>query len=291
MSSYILRNDLIQGSDEWHAWRKGKIGASSVAPIMGLSPYCTPLQIWEQFKFGLVKEKTAAMQRGNDLEEAARNGLNFLFEDQYSFAPTCVESPMYDWLIASLDGVSFDHTGRIEMACEIKCPGRKDHQMALMGFVPEHYYPQLQHIMYILDLPMMIYWSFDGVSGVHVFCQRDDEFIAKMLKAEIGFMESLRDFTPPEPCDADWVEDTDPVRIAAAKKYRELQDREDEIELEKIRLKGILTKVPHCRAKIGSIKVQKILRKGNVDYSRIEMLKTLDLEQYRKPSSESWRIF
>jgi putative phage-type endonuclease len=289
--NYVLRNDLIQGSAEWHEWRKGKIGASSVAPIMGLSPYTTKLQCWETFKFGLVKEKTAAMQRGNDLEESARIALNAYLDPNVNFEPVCVESCMYPWLIASLDGVTFDKDGNVHLACEIKCPGKRDHEIALNGFVPQHYYPQLQHIMCILGLPMMIYWSFDGVKGTPVWIERDDEFIGRMLKEEVAFMESLRDFMPPEPCDKDWVEDTNSARVFAAKRYRELLNRQDEIEEEKMTLKSVLTSVPHPRAMIGGLKVQKVRRKGNVDYGMIEALKTIDLEEYRKPASESWRIF
>lgn len=291
MSSYIERKDLVQGSPEWHAWRKGKIGASSVAPIMGLSPYTTPLQTWEQFKFGTVKEKTAAMQRGNDLEEKARSSLNAYLNGSFHFTPTCVESGYYPWLIASLDGVSYNCDGEIDMACEIKCPGRKDHAVALSGFVPEHYMPQLQHIMYILGLPMMVYYSFDGEKGTCVWAERDDQFIKKMLKFEIDFMESLRDFSPPEPMDSDWVEDTDAERIQAARLYRELQDKQDDIEVEKMRLKSILTNVPHPRTKVGGLRIQKVVRKGTVDYGKIEILKQIDLDAYRKPCVENWRIY
>ena len=38
------------------------------------------------------------------------------------------------------------------------------------------------------------------------------------------------------------------------------------------------------------IKVEKNSRKGNVDYTLIQELKNLDLDQYRKPSFDVWRI-
>ena len=40
----------------------------------------------------------------------------------------------------------------------------------------------------------------------------------------------------------------------------------------------------------GGITMCQIQRKGNVDYSLIEELKGIDLDQYRKPSSFGWRI-
>ena len=117
----------------------------------------------------------------------------------------------------------------------------------------------------------MFYYSFDGERGVAIWVERDNQFISVMLKEEISFMESLRDFIPPDPCDADWVEDNDWSRLEAARIYRELQEQQDDIEQQKLRLRNILTQTPHPRAKIGCMKVQKVRRKGNVDYSGLKL--------------------
>ena len=37
--SFYLIDDLEQGSREWHAWRKGVIGASDAPKIMGENPW------------------------------------------------------------------------------------------------------------------------------------------------------------------------------------------------------------------------------------------------------------
>ena len=153
MSNYILRSDLVQGSDAWHEWRKGKMSASKIAAVMGKSPYTTRLQEWEATKFGVVKEKTAAMQRGNDLEDPARRALIASLGDLYQFEPICVESTMYPWMIASLDGFFIDSQDKV-WACEIKCPGKRDHMTAMLGAAPEHYMPQLQHT----HLPSLSGW-------------------------------------------------------------------------------------------------------------------------------------
>lgn len=288
MSSYTLRSDLVQGTDQWHEWRKGKIGASSVAGIMGLSPYATKLQTWEKFKFNTSTDQNAAMKRGNDLEETARKKLNEL--TGIPFAPMCIEHSEISWCIASLDGFYQDPAGKI-FAAEIKCPGRRDHQTALEGHVPEHYYPQLQHIMALLHIDKMAYYSFDGEEGVLIWVKRDDVFIEAMIKAEADFIHSVRDFKPPEPCDDDWITSLDENAIYAANRYKEIQDIEDELELEKLALKEILISQGHPRIKIGKVKVQKIKKRGHVDYMKIDLLKGIDLDPYRKPDSECWRIY
>lgn len=40
----------------------------------------------------------------------------------------------------------------------------------------------------------------------------------------------------------------------------------------------------------GGIELHKITKKGNVDYSKIPELDFVDLEQYRKPETEYWKI-
>ena len=39
------------------------------------------------------------------------------------------------------------------------------------------------------------------------------------------------------------------------------------------------------------VKLQKIIRKGAIQYSEIEELKSIDLDQYRDMPTESWRIY
>lgn len=38
------------------------------------------------------------------------------------------------------------------------------------------------------------------------------------------------------------------------------------------------------------IELQKITKKGTIDYSKIEELQFVDLEKYRKPATEYWKI-
>lgn len=287
-SLYKLRPDLTQGTPEWHAWRKGKIGASSVAGILGISPYATKLQTWEKFKFNTQTAQNPFMQRGNDLEDTARQKLNA--ETGRNYIPMCAEHAEISWCIASLDAFYVDNEGKMH-AAEIKCPGKRDHSLALSGIVPEHYYPQLQHIMALLNLDEMLYYSFDGEEGHTLVVRRDDVFIESMIKAEADFMHSIKDFKPPEPTDDDWVTDIDETRVYAAARYKEIQAIEDELELEKLALKNILISNGHPRIKIGNVKIQRVKKRGHVDYTKIEALKGLDLDPYRKPDSECWRIY
>ena len=53
--SFYLIDDLEQGSREWHAWRKGVIGASDAPKIMGENPWGSRSSLLDE-KLGLVRE-------------------------------------------------------------------------------------------------------------------------------------------------------------------------------------------------------------------------------------------
>lgn len=59
---------LIQGSPEWHARRAKYRNASETLAVMGLSPWQTPLQLWEQRTGRTQSIVNAAMARGTQLE-------------------------------------------------------------------------------------------------------------------------------------------------------------------------------------------------------------------------------
>lgn len=81
--SPIIHRDIVQGSDEWHAIRAGKWSASKAATIMGgldtkgLADLIKDVA-WERV-FGPIGGgfKSAAMERGNELEPEARDWYAF----------------------------------------------------------------------------------------------------------------------------------------------------------------------------------------------------------------------
>lgn len=91
------------------------------------------------------------MQRGIDLDPIARD--LFCSTNLHKMIPKVV---IKDWAMDSLDGIN-----DCNEILEIKCPGEKDHAVAVSGKVPAHYYPQLQHQMYVCDSPKAFYFSCD----------------------------------------------------------------------------------------------------------------------------------
>jgi putative phage-type endonuclease len=279
--------DLVQGSEEWHAFRRGKLGSSDAASIMGVSPWETPLQAWERISFDLKRPQTSAMKRGSDLEETARKWLNERLNANYQ--PAVIQSIDFPELIASLDG--YQEVEGEAGIIEIKCAGEKDHLEAINGEVPAHYLPQIQHQLMVSGLDAMYYVSFDGKDGVIVPVKRDQKYIDKLFCEEMAFIQRLADFKPPEPIDRDWVEINDYEREIKLSRLKTMRSVRLGLDNEEKKLKKeILDGLEHPRCKVGDAKIQKITKLGLIEYGKIEALQGMDLEPYRKPPTEYWEI-
>ena len=197
----IQKIELEQGCQEWHALRKTKITATDASVIMGASHWKTRIQLYnEKLSNDAPMAPNSRMQRGTDLEPIARDLFNI--KTGFNMKPAVL---IKDWAMASLDGLDENIFGVLE----VKCPGAIDHERAVNGSVPDHYYPQLQHQMYVAGVPMVHYFSFDGMDGVIVKVKRDDNYIEKMIEEEKKFYECLMNKTPPEPLESDYVERND----------------------------------------------------------------------------------
>lgn len=134
-----MMGKIEQGSQEWHEFRKGGIGSSDIAALMGVCPYKKALQVYNE-KSGFCEEKpsTPAMQKGKIYEPEARRKYNTKMQIDYE--PICLIHPQMTYVRASLDG--YDRaTNRV---IEIKVPGRKTYDMIADHNAPKHYYMQVQ---------------------------------------------------------------------------------------------------------------------------------------------------
>lgn len=277
---------LIQQTEEWLEMRKSKIGASDAPVIMGVSPWKTPYALWEE-KVGLSKDNLSnyARDRGKALEEKARK----CFEKKTKLVVLnlVMFHQDYNWMMASMDGIDLEG----ENAVEIKCPGREDHLVAVNGMIPDKYYPQLQHQMEVCNLDKMFYFSFDGDDGVIVECQRDDKYIKKLLKEERDFYDHMVDFVPPKMTEKDFDVRTDDIWRSSVEEWTRASKELSKWEKAEKELKQHLIEMTSGRNTKGAgITVSKILRKGNVDYSKIKEMDGIDLDMYRRDPVEYWKI-
>jgi putative phage-type endonuclease len=273
---------LEQGSQEWLDFRRDKITATDATIIMGASHWKTRIQLYHEKKDpNYVSFKNDRMQRGIELEPMARD--LFCAKTGHKMIPKVI---VKDWAMASLDGIN-----QWNEVLEIKCPGDKDHQIALSGKVPDHYYPQLQHQMWVCNSEMAFYFSFDGFDGVTVELKRDEEYIEKMIAEEFKFYTCLKENTPPEPEEGDYIERNDDLWEQCASRWQSVNSAIKELEKEEEDLrKQLIFLSGESNTKGGGISLCQVVRRGNIDYSKIACLKTIDMEPYRKSPITSWRL-
>lgn len=277
-----------QNSVEWLQWRRGKIGASDAPVIMGVSPYKTPLQLWEEQVYGKTQETNAAMQMGKDIEPIARAQINL--DNKTNYQPTCMQSKRRNWMIASLDG--WDEKSPSSKILEIKNANAEDHEIARKGKIPEHHYPQLQHQMIVSGQEEVLYLSWSRAMGVKVIVQRDEDYCKILIEREEEFYDRLNSFKAPSPTDKDVVEVNDDTAIILARSYRAVQTKIDELTKEKEEIReALINSISHPRANVGDLKLRRDLVRGRIEYDKIEILKEIDLEPYRKPPQMVWKIF
>jgi putative phage-type endonuclease len=182
---------MKQGSPEWLQFRRTKIGASDAPVIMGVSPWMSPLKLYEQKVYGIECPDNQYMARGRELEPVALMCFEEMFE--LTMFSMVIVHELYYWMSASMDGMTIEK----DKAVEIKCAGKRDHFMAANGIVPEKYIPQLQHQMEVCQLGEINYFSFDGKQGVNIIVERDQNYIDKLLDKEKEFWQCLQTLTPP----------------------------------------------------------------------------------------------
>jgi len=288
MSAVLRYVDLEQGSSEWLEYRKNKIGSSDARVIMGECPWSTPYKLWlEKLSLAESKKANAQMQRGIKLEDQAR--LSFFLETGIQMTPKVILHPEYEWMMASLDGI--DESGRY--ALELKCPGYEDHLKALNGKIPEKYYSQPQHSYECGkgSIEKVFYYSFDGEKGVILEPTRDNDYIQEMLIKEKDFYKCMTEVIPPAMNDKDYDDRKDDLFLQAAEEWKVIYDKLKEYEgLEDESRQHLIALAQNRSCLGGGIRMTKSIRKGNVDYSAIPELKGVNLDMYRKKSSEFWRF-
>lgn len=281
---------IKQNTPEWLAMRKNYIGASDSPKIMGVSPYGTAYDLWQE-KLGLIadKETSWAMQRGHNLEEPAR----IAFEEMTGLL-TAAEvkfHPKINYMMASIDGIDVEGKAMVE----IKCPNKIDHAIATAGEVPEKYIPQLQHQLEVCDLEMAYYFSFDGKTGVIVKVFRDDKYIQKLLQKEKDFWECVQEMKAPQMVEGrDYAKRTEEEWMTLAVRMKEINaelKKSEALEKEKEDIKRKLIQMAGSQNAVGGgIILSQVVKQGTIDYKSIPELQNIDLEKYRKKPIMYWRL-
>jgi putative phage-type endonuclease len=272
--------------EQWHQWRRAGIGSSDAAVILGVSPWRTPYQVWQEKVFGDSEQlDNSAMARGRELEPVARTWFEKAMN--VSVFPKNKEHKDQSFIRASLDGIDMEE----KVLVEIKCPNAADHLVALNKKVPEKYIPQVQHQLLVTGLPGMYYVSFDGSNGAIVEVARDNAYIKAMLLEEQKFWDMVLNKKAPELTDRDFIslhgnknwDLASEQWLAISKELKRLEEEEKKIRESMIAL-------ANDRSAQGSgVKISKSICAGTIDYKKImEEYPNINWEAYRKKAITKW---
>lgn len=192
--------ECLQGSPEWHAWRRGRPTSSDfdriITPAKGLPSasqdgYIDELiaQLLDQ-NYSLEPSSqyiSPSMQQGMDYEEAARSWYSFQFDREIRQVGICLSDCLRYG--ASPDGLIGE-----DGILEIKCPELKSHIRYLReGVMPSDYKCQVHGLLAVTGRKWLDFVSYSPVPELENFVIRvtPDAFTAKLATELVAFSDKL----------------------------------------------------------------------------------------------------
>lgn len=199
--------------DEWLEGRKGGIGASDAAAAVGLSPWKTNYELWEE----LTGKRQPRDLLGNEyvrfghIAEPIIRALYGAEHPQYT-----IEYHEFDilfqterpWLKATLDAELIEAATNRRGILEIKTgsPTKKPQWQQWDGKIPQHYYVQILHQLLATGYEFVNLAAYlrrldgDAVIKNYEFERADLTFdIEWLLEKETAFWDHVQRDTPPAP--------------------------------------------------------------------------------------------
>lgn len=292
--------DVEIGSPEWHAIRSQRTAASESAAILGICPFRSILDVYDQKVNGKTFFVNNAMKRGLEREEEARKYVESVFE--IPFEPKMVESDQYPWKVATLDCFSpFDKT-----IVEIKWANRKVHDLAKQGKVVDYYYAQCQSQMICAEVEDMWFLSCFQKEGqdpefILVKVEKDEVAVHKILSEEKAFYDNhlVPKIPPALPIDKHEMIEDDLIfdmlceeDLDLLKQTSYLKEKIERIETRRKEIKEDIKELGGGKSlKSLQYKFTEVINKGRIDYEAIiQDIGDIDVDKYRKPSTTYYKI-
>jgi putative phage-type endonuclease len=185
--SFYLVDDIEQGTAKWLQWRRGVIGASEAAIIMGENRWKGRQQLIDE-KRGLLEpfKGNDVTREGNLNEPFARAALEIRYKEKLS--PTIVQDIHEPFLAASLDAINSSK----DQIYEIKCGARTYETVEISRKVPSYYVAQVQHMLMVTQMESLIFAAYRPQEPLITFeVFRNDSYIRELRRKERDFIKEL----------------------------------------------------------------------------------------------------
>lgn len=171
--------------EDWLAQRRGSIGGSDAAGILGLSKWASPFSVWAD-KTGRLPEKpdNEAMRQGRDLEDYVARRFEEAFGKRVRRENAILRNPNYPFAHANVDRIVIGENAGLEC----KTTSMLNLKEYKLGSYPENYYAQCVHYMAITGADRWYLAVLVLNQGFYVYTiERDQAEIDALMYAEREF--------------------------------------------------------------------------------------------------------
>lgn len=182
---------------QWLEERRKGIGGSDIAAIMGLSPWKTAYQVYQEKRREVNDwQGNEATDWGKRMEPAIRKWYSDQTGRSVRLPEKIMVNPKHPFMLASLDGFTDDPRGvEIKTARSMKGwgePGTNE--------IPDYYLLQVQHYMVVTGFPVFdVPVSIGGGSPALYEVPFDRELGEMIIEACAAFWQRVQDGNPPDP--------------------------------------------------------------------------------------------
>lgn len=192
--------DCQQGSDRWHAARKGCLCASEAAAALGLSKHTSRAELLRQKATGITPEVTPDQQRlfdrGHAAETAARQWAESITGEELAPVVATLDVDGLP-LLASFDGIDFMG----EVIWENKLLNQSLIAQIAAGELEPHYHLQIEHQLLVSGASRCLFTTSDGTeANTHsLWYESRPERRAALIAGWKQFAQDLAAYVPEAP--------------------------------------------------------------------------------------------
>ncbi len=187
--------DMTQ--EEWVESRKGSIGGSDAATVLGLNPYGSPYSLWAEKTGAVVPEDISmkeAVRLGHVLEPYVAQRFTEITGKKVRRENYILKNSDYPWAHANVDRLVIGEKAGLEC----KTTSALNLSKFKNGEYPANYYCQCMHYLAVTGLERWYLAVLIGNQDVRIFViERDEEEIAALMDAEQRFWECVENREPP----------------------------------------------------------------------------------------------
>lgn len=300
---------LVQGSPEWHAFRRLGIGGSDAPVVEGNSPYRTLRALFDEKK-GLggseeSEEKEFIFAKGHKTEALIRTQFQELTGVEMN--PLCAIHDKFEHVRASLDGFDPNKYGVLEaklIGQEVLEKARSAKRMKIEERIPSHHYTQIQHQLAVTGADVAHWFGHDGkATGVMLAIKSNKKYQKTLLEREHQFWDMVIRGEAPPLSDKDYLIPDD---LSLLNQLYDAKVLMENAAFEFDRLKKLaIEQYNHPKIAGAGIKIFKVTRQGSLNVMAIpEVSKAIAdaaekakadlkpdyIESFRSAGSSSWSV-